>query len=789
MRLPPHDSPDPPGVEHKRAVERAARVSDLRCSLQLRIASDVNSPIPGNVSLHFQLTDTSAPLVLDFAADASPDVALVINGRAYTAVPQNGHILLPAADLCRGANNVHIAFSAGSEGLHRTGRLLYSLFVPARASRVFPCFDQPDLKARWSITLEVPDGWTAVSNGAEMCITRTNGRAVFAFNETPPLPTYLLALVAGRLSVVPRHYQGRSFRVVHTEENATLCEANVDAIVELHASAISWLEEWTTCPYPFDSFDIVLIPGFQFGGMEHPGAIYYHADLLLLGPNATPRQQLQRAHVIAHETAHLWFGDLVTMKWFDDVWLKEVLANVMASKILSAWSPDELHELRFLVQHYPSAYDVDRTPGANAIRQPLKNLDEAGSLYGPVIYLKAPIAFRDLEQRIGTAPFRDALRECLRAHRFGNIDWPGLLALFQRRTPLDLDDWSRTWIDVPGRPVLSADVIRKDGRVADVVLPDRGMRYGEVVLEQDAQDWLLEHASAIPDPVSRAAAFLVLQDGMLAGRLRPTRFLDALLAVLASESEDLTVQLLLDQVAVVFWRFLRPEQRMAAARDLETTVRERMRQATAPWRKAVWFSALQSLAVSDGTIEWLESVWLRARAVDGLQLSMAEETGLALELALRLPARADSLVAIQQERSAGARRMRLDYLAPAVSGDAAVREAFFASLADPGMRTREAWVLDAVQLLHHPLRGHTSARMVVAALKLATDIYRTGDIFFPKRWIDRTLWGYQDAAVAEAVGAFINSLPDNYPSGLRRHLLVAADPLNRAAWWTSRQDN
>ena len=126
------------------------------------------------------------------------------------------------------------------------------------------------------------------------------------------------------------------------------------------------MEQYTGIPYAFGKFDFVLIPAFQFGGMEHAGKILYNASGLMLDESATQNQQLGRASVIAHETAHMWFGDLVTMRWFNDVWMKEVFANFMAAKIVNPSFPEVNHELRFLLSHYPAAYEVDRTPGTNA---------------------------------------------------------------------------------------------------------------------------------------------------------------------------------------------------------------------------------------------------------------------------------------------------------------------------------------------------------------------------------------------------------------------------------------
>ncbi len=256
--------------------------------------------------------------------------------------------------------------------------------------------------------------------------------------------------------------------MLHRETDAAKVARNRDAVFDLHASAIAWLERYTGIPYPWGKFDFLLVPSFQFGGMEHPGAIFYNSASLFLDPSATQNQKLGRASLIAHETAHMWFGDLVTMRWFNDVWMKEVFANFMAAKIVNPSFPEINHELRFLLAHYPAAYDIDRTPGTNAIRQPLDNLKEAGSLYGAIIYQKAPIVMRQLETILGEDAFRDGLREYLRAHSFANATWPDLIALLDARTPEDLAAWSRAWVEEPGRPIVRTDLKIENGRIASL---------------------------------------------------------------------------------------------------------------------------------------------------------------------------------------------------------------------------------------------------------------------------------------------------------------------------------
>src|SRR5204862_7082372 len=213
-------------------------------------------------------------------------------------------------------------------------------------------------------------------NGGEQERETKDGRTRVRLATTQPISTYLFAFAAGRFSVETAERNGRTFRMFHRETDAAKVARNRDAIFDLHAAALAWMEQYTGIPYPFGKFDFLLVPAFQFGGMEHAGAIFYNASGLLLDPSATQNDLLNRASVISHETAHMWFGDLVTMRWFNDVWMKEVFANFMAAKIVNPSFPAINHELRFLYSNYPSAYDVDRTPGTTAIRQPPENPDE-----------------------------------------------------------------------------------------------------------------------------------------------------------------------------------------------------------------------------------------------------------------------------------------------------------------------------------------------------------------------------------------------------------------------------
>ncbi len=407
-----------PGVSWALAAHRAGTISELRYNLSFHIPRSREERIQGWEVVSFTLSDPRQPLVLDFKDPAENVLSVKMNGSDMVYETVNDHVVVPSDALREGPNALEIEFLTGDGSLNRSDNFLYTLFVPDRARFAFPVFDQPDLKARYSLTLSVPSHWRAVSNGARSSHEISGDRATLVFADTKPISTYLFSFAAGEFRVETGERDGRTFHMYHRETDDAKVARNREAAFDLHAAALRWMEDYTGISYPFDKFDFVLIPSFQYGGMEHPGAILYRQSRILLDESATQNELLGRASVIAHETAHMWFGDLVTMQWFDDVWMKEVFANFMAAKIVNPSFPDVNHDLRFLLAHYPAAYEIDRTRGANPIRQPLENLQEAGTLYGPIIYQKAPIVMKHLEILMGEERFRGGLREYCRDQDF-----------------------------------------------------------------------------------------------------------------------------------------------------------------------------------------------------------------------------------------------------------------------------------------------------------------------------------------------------------------------------------
>jgi len=759
-----------PGVSLALAEHRAATVSNINYDLHFDIPDAVSEPISAAAKIGFDLSDTSHALQLDFRESADKIHSVTVNGEASGFEFRDEHIVIPAHEVIAGRNTIDIAFEAGSSSLNRNPDYLYTLFVPDRARTAFPLFDQPDLKATFDLSLGLPAEWTAMANAPVETSTRSGPGTIVRFEASDLISSYLFSFVAGRFETVTRIVDGREMTMLHRETDADKVARNIDEVFNLHAASLDWLEEYTGVAYPFRKFGFALIPAFQYGGMEHVGAIQYRASSLFLDEAPSETRLLGRAGLIAHETAHMWFGNLVTMEWFNDVWTKEVFANFMAAKIVNPGFPDVNHDLNFLVRHFPSAYSVDRTEGANPIRQDLPNLNEAGQMYGAIIYNKAPIMMRKLEKMMGEGLFREGMQEYLSSYAFDNATWPALIQILDAKTDEDLASWSQDWVNTPGRTAVEAQW--------DTSAEGEGgpLRYGLVPARfNELNGW------RFLGETERAALLINLYEQLLAGTgPRPGLYLDQLAGIAMREENQLVLNQVLSQSRRIYWR-LRPEElRHRDAQVLERVLWETMLEQEEASRRKVYFEAYADIALTAEAVKRLRDIWSGELTIENLPLAENDLIDLAQEIAVRLPEQADAIIAAQIERSENPDNVRkLAFIAPSLSADQAVRDAFFESLADASNRETESWVLDALDNLHHPLRTADSEAYLLPSLELLTEIQVTGDIFFPKRWLDATLRNYRTSTAVATVRTFLEERPD-YNRQLRMKILQSADMLFRA---------
>lgn len=817
------------GVSEVLAHFRKQQISNVTYELSFEIPNEKSQDISSNLNLNLNLADLSQPLILDFKEKSENLKSIVVNGRSEEIVYQNGHIVISPSALILGENTISISFTAGNLSLNRNDEFLYTLLVPDRASTLFPCFDQPDIKATYKLTLTAPKDWSVLAGADVKQETKKGDFKVYTFGETDKMSTYLFSFVTGKFKETTQKPGNLQMTMLYRENNQEKIKNSMDTIFKLHQQSLDFLEKYTNYPFPFQKLDFALIPVFQYGGMEHVGAIQYKESTLFLDNSATDSERLDRAKLIAHETSHMWFGDLVTMKWFDDVWMKEVFANFMADKIMNPIFPNVNHNLQFFYSHYASAYAEDRSLGTHPIKQKLVNLKDAGSLYGNIIYNKAPIMMRQLEACMGKESFEKGIEKYIKKYANNNADWNDLIEILDAETPVDIKKWSKVWVNQSGRAVFKDKIeYDKQNRIKKfeikqhaednsenvwpqvfqigLVYPDKvsivnvnikdksinlkeqigqpkplsiiynynGFGYGVFPLNT------LDNILTLEDEVARASIYSNLYENTLIGNIVPTKAYDYFLKGIQTEQNELVLKIVSNNLSVVFWKFLTEKQQNKVQKQLEDILYERLQTSLSSNIKKTLFNLFSSLAYSDSGKEKLYKIWNKEDVIPNLKLNEDDYTNIAMNLAVFKHGKADEiLIKTRTTITNPDKQKRFEFLLPTLSKEESIRDAFMESLKEDKNREKESWVSVGLSNIHHPLRQKSSQKYIRLSLDLTEEIQRTGDIFFPKDWLNNTIGKYSSKFAFDELQRFLEENP-NFSSILKRKLLQATDGLYRA---------
>ena len=763
---------DEEGVSLQLAQLRHRTISDLRYELTFHIPVDKDSAILGEEILRFQL-DSLYDIPLDF---------------------MDGHLILPADTLKLGENEIHLTFTAGNQSLNRCDDYLYTLFVPARAHTAFPCFDQPNMKGRFKLTLDVPADWKAVSNtysqqedylAAEAIVDSPEeaSHKMIHFAETDPLSTYLFAFATGHFEhqTYTDEKNGRTIGAFYRETDPNRLAQLPDIFKEV-CFALDWLEDYTSIKYPFAKYDLVILPGFQFGGMEHTGATFYNDNTLFLSAHPTLNEILSRSQLITHETSHMWFGDLVTMDWFNDVWTKEVFANYFAAAITEPMYPTIDHNLNWLSTFQTSALSEDRTDGRTSIQQTLDNLNNAGLIYNNIIYCKAPIVMRKMVEIMGKDNFQRGIRKYLKKYAYANATWDDLIEILDAETPADLAAFSEAWVKQKGMPVITynndgtyqpTDII--DGTPTskwqqqwkDSITPDGqilpnidGRGYGLFTFADKKQLMGLLSIWQSTQGVTRQSLLMTLNENYLAGKLSHIEWFNTLLEGLKKETDVQTASTLTRYMSEPLLQLYYASDPQLA--DLESQL---LYQATSHQLNAVrtqLWRLLASRATSEKVVDALYAEW---NAATNPLLSINDWMTFAYELSVRRPAQSEHILNRQHERLDNPDRQRqFAFIRQSVLADDSQRDKFFEQLiTDSEARRTEPWARSALYYLNHPCRQSYAVKYIYPALDVLPTIQRTGDIFFPADWCANLLSGHRSTEANAEVQRYLDKHPDLQP--------------------------
>ena len=839
----PIDSLMQPGISRELAVQRAATVSGVRYDLWLDLTQ--RDSAAGIVRMDFTRARGAGDLVVDFRGQRLGEVR-VNRDPVRDFEWKNGHLRIPAHHLAGGHNVLEARFTtriapAGAAIIRFDDRsdnstYLYTLLVPSDANLLFPCFDQPDLKARFRWRLSAPAGWRVLANARPE--SRDSGAAVanWTFAETEPIPTYLAAFAAGPWATWESAPAGARPITLYARASRR-DEVDADSVIRANRDAAAWLERWFGVPFPFSKLDAMLAPAFPFGGMEHVGEIFYNENSFIWREPPTFTQRLGRDATIYHEVSHQWFGDLVTMRWFDDLWLKEGFSTYMAARIQDELRPESEAWKTFYLRNKPLAYGVDVTSGTTPVWQELANLDLAKSNYGPIVYNKAPSVIKQLAFLVGDSAFRAGLHLFLTRHAYANATWQDLLGAVQQSSGTSLESFGRQYILRPGMPRVDTRLSLDGGSVRRLTLSQRPARsfpgdpggwwpmrvrvrlgyhdrpdavltaqfdgdsavvegaaglpapdyvwpndgdfgYGLFFPDERSAAWIAEHVGEARDGLLRAMLWGALWDLVRDTRLPPARFTEIALRELPRERDEQLASLILDRAATALTRYASDADAERLQPAWERLLAARAQDASLGYgmRKESLDALIGTARTAEGRAI-LREYLAGTRAFDGGPVKQPTRWGIVQRLLALGEADAPALLAAEARRDSTPEAGRRAFVAGAAAPDAAAKQQYFSRyLDDPALN--EEWVTASLGAFNDAGQTRLTLRYLRPSLDRLTWIRDNRRIFFLPSWINAFVRGQQSAEAVAVVDRLLAESPD-LPPDIRRKVLQARDELER----------
>ncbi|MGW1532061.1 aminopeptidase N [Streptomyces aureus] len=625
--------------------------------------------------------------VIRFTARTTADTFVELKPAQLRSVTLDGRPLdpetldenrLPLKGLTAGEHELRVdagmRYSRTGEGMHRFTdptdgeTYLYTQLFMEDVQRVFAAFDQPDLKSVFELTVTAPEGWTVLANG----VTEHLGDGRWKAAPTPLISTYLVAVAAGPWHSVRTEHAGLPFGLHCRRSLAPYLDADADEILDVTRACFDRYHEKFDEPYPFDSYDQAFVPEFNAGAMENPGLVTFR-DEFVYRSAVTDTERQTRAMVIAHEMAHMWFGDLVTLRWWDDIWLNESFAEYMGYQTLTEATRFTDTWVDFGVARKSWGYDADQRPSTHPVApDPDAVPDTASAMlnFDGISYAKGASALRQLVTWLGEKDFLAGINTHFARHKFANATLADFIDNLASATERDVHAWADAWLRTTGVDTLTPEITDADGqwqltvghqgsrphRIAagaydtvpgedgrltlrdrfelDVpqdaptdprpgrrpdllLLNDGDLTYAKVRFDDKSFQTVRAALSGLPDPLTRATVWNALRDAVRDGELAPTAYIEAARAHLPHETDLALVQGVLTFAGVhVADRYLRPEQRPGALATLTDLCRDLIRRTEDGSHPGLRLTAVRHLidvAVHPDTI----SAWFSEGTVPG----------------------------------------------------------------------------------------------------------------------------------------------------------------------------
>jgi aminopeptidase N len=661
------------------AQDRATKLSGVSYAITLDLTTGEETFL-SDTTVRFQGNLVGLSTFIDL--DAANVLEATLNGRV---IPVESYDKTKSRIPLRGllANNVlrvvaDCAYQHTGVGMHRfadptDGKVyLHTQFEPYDAHRVFTCFDQPDIKATFALTITAPEDWTVISNSRS-----TREGQVWRFNPTEVISTYLVAVVAGPYHEVRETHGQVDMGIFCRESLASYLDAV--ELFTLTRQGLDFFEAEFDYPYPFSKYDQLFVPEFNFGAMENPGCVTFN-EYMVFRSRQTESAHEGRANTLLHEMAHMWFGDLVTMRWWDDLWLNESFATYMATHALSQATRFSDSWVRFAAGTKSGAMAQDQLPTTHPISADIVDTDAVRLHFDGITYLKGASTLKQLVAWVGQDAFRQGLQRYFRRYEWRNAELADFLSNLEQTSGRKLTEWSQEWLETAGVNSLRADFTVADGaygsfsivqggqpghdtlrshrvavglyRLVDgelvrdqrveldvvgertdvpelvgqapadlVLLSDDDLTYAKVRLDDRSVTTLSGHLSAIVDPLARNLCWAATWDMVRDAELATRRYVDLVLAHAEAEGDDSTLARLLGQAGTAVDIYGDPANRSAARAALAAAARTALVAADpGSDRQLIWARHFVSVADSPEDLAYARALLDSTEDVPGLAM-------------------------------------------------------------------------------------------------------------------------------------------------------------------------
>ncbi|WP_250286828.1 aminopeptidase N [Streptomyces atroolivaceus] len=841
------------------ARERAELLTVDGYEVALDLRSAVGEPDGGDeagprtfrsqTTIRFRAARSGASTFADLLA---PSVnAVTLNGKDLDPASVFDGTRIALEDLAGGENvlvvDAQCAYSRTGEGMHRfvdpeDGEVyLYTQYEPADARRVFANFEQPDLKAPYRFEVTAPEGWQVRSNGAE----ESQEGEVHRFAETLPISTYITVVVAG-----PYHYV--SDRYTRTFDDGSKLEIplgamcrkglaphfDADDVFLITKQGLDFFHDHFDYPYPFGKYDQAFVPEYNLGAMENPGLVTFREEYIYRG-KVTSASYERRANVILHEMAHMWFGDLVTMQWWDDLWLKESFADFMgtfsmveATRFTDGW-------ITFANNRKAWAYRADQLPSTHPVTADIRDLEDAKLNFDGITYAKGASVLKQLVAYVGRDAFLEGARRYFKRHAYGNTQLGDLLSVLAETSGRDMTAWSRSWLQTAGVNVLTPVVTYDgDGRVAElavtqeaaashpelrphrvavglyrlspegelvryaraetdvagertvvaelagagkpdlVLVNDDDLTYCKVRFDEVSLATLREHLGDITDPLARALCWSALWNLTRDAVLPARDFVSLVLSFAGRESDIGVLQMLHAWARSALVHYVAPAWREEGGRALaEGALAELRRAEPGSQHQLTWARFFAAVAASEADFRLLGELLDGSAVIDGLDVD--QELRWAFLSPLASHGKADETAVdaeLARDDTASGKRHHVRCLASRPS--AAVKAQAWATVVESD-KLSNALAGATIAGFEQPSQRELLAPYTASYFEAIERVWAERSIQIGIDVVKGLFPGLQDdPATLTATDAWLTSHPDAAPA-LRRLVLEARDDLAR----------